>query len=78
MSNQDENGKQQAPTSEELRQSILTQLEASGQSIEELSDEELEGVAGGGFLHFLKSVGKESVQLAGDGAKVATSLLMRL
>ena len=42
-----ENENQQTPTPEEVRQYILAELEASKQTIAELSDEELEEVAGG-------------------------------
>jgi bacteriocin-like protein len=46
MSNQPEN---EVPTSQELRQALLSQLGASQQAIAELSDEELEQIAGGTF-----------------------------
>src|SRR5690349_18554654 len=49
MSNQSENEMQQTPTPEEVRQHLLTEIEASKQTIEELSEEELEQVAGGRF-----------------------------
>src|SRR5689334_17575806 len=49
MSNQPENENQQAETitTEELREFLLTEIEASKQAIAELSDEQLEEVAGG-------------------------------
>lgn len=56
MSNQPENEMQQTQTPEEMRQILLAQVEASKQAIDELSDEDLEHVAGGFTIHFLKSV----------------------
>jgi hypothetical protein len=53
MSNQHENAKQQPLTSEELRQNILTQIETTKHLIAELSDEELESVAGGNLTNLL-------------------------
>jgi hypothetical protein len=52
MSNQPEYENQQPETVtlEEVRQSILAEIEASKQAITELSDEQLEEVAGGGFF----------------------------
>jgi len=49
MSNQPENENQQAETvsAEELREYLLTELETSKQAIAELSDEQLEEIAGG-------------------------------
>jgi hypothetical protein len=47
MSNQPEN-EQQSMTAEEVRQYILAELEAGKKAIAELSDEQLEEVAGGG------------------------------
>src|SRR5579884_971027 len=49
MSEQLDQTEQSAMTPQELRQHMLEELEASKQAIEELSDEELEAVAGGGF-----------------------------
>jgi hypothetical protein len=51
MSNQPEHDNQQPETitSEEMRQSILAELEASKQEIAELSDEQLVEIAGGGL-----------------------------
>ena len=51
MSNQPENENQQPETftPEEVRQSILAEIEATQQAITELSDEQLEEVAGGMF-----------------------------
>jgi len=46
MSKQPENKNQQP---HELRQALLNELEAGQQAITELSDEELEAVAGGSF-----------------------------
>ncbi len=53
MSNQPENENQQAETvsAEELRECLLTELEASKQAVAELSDEQLEAVAGGRKHH---------------------------
>ena len=57
MSNQPENEKQQTLTSEEVRQHMLSEIEVSKQEIAELSDEELEAVAGGfSFKAFAKGV----------------------
>ena len=57
MSNQSENEIQQTQTPEEVRQRILTELEANQQAITELSDEELEAVAGGfSFKSFFRGV----------------------
>ena len=47
MSNQAENENQQTVTPEEVRQYMLAELDASKETIAELSDEELEEVAGG-------------------------------
>ena len=47
MSDQIENENQQTASPEEVRQYILAELEASKQTIAELSDEQLEQVAGG-------------------------------
>ena len=48
MSNQPENEIQQASTLEDVRQSLLAELNTSKQAITDLSDEELEAIAGGG------------------------------
>jgi hypothetical protein len=50
MSNQSENENQQSETvtPEEVRQYLLAEIEAGKQAITELSDEQLEEVAGGG------------------------------
>ncbi len=77
MSNQPEQANQQSLTSEELRQHLLTQIEASKQAIEELNDEELEGVAGGGFLHFMKGVGRTVENVAVTGLEIGSSILMK-
>ena len=56
MTNQPENENQQTVTPEEVRQSLLAELEASQQAISELNDEELEEVAGGaGLIPWLKA-----------------------
>lgn len=47
MSNQPENG---STTPEEVRQSLLAEIDATKRAITELSDEKLEEVAGGGLL----------------------------
>lgn len=51
MSNQPENEKQQLETvtPQEIRQSILIEIDAYQQAIAELSDEELEAIAGGQY-----------------------------
>src|SRR5690242_9134084 len=51
MSNQSENEMQQSETMtpDEVRQYLQAELEAGAQEISELSDEELEQVAGGGM-----------------------------
>lgn len=77
MSNQPEQANQQSQTSEEVRQHLLTQIEASKQAIDELSDEELEGVAGGGFLHFMKEVGQTAEKVAVTGLEITASVLMK-
>lgn len=46
MSNQPENEMQQTPTPEDVRQYLLAEIETSQQVIAELSDEELEEIAG--------------------------------
>ena len=56
MSNQFENENQQTIAPEEVRQSLLAELEEGKQAIAELSDEDLEEIAGGRFGSFL---GKE-------------------
>ena len=60
MSNQYENEKQQSWTPQDARQFLLTELDARQQAIAELSDDQLEAMAGGaGFRAFLKKfVGK--------------------
>lgn len=50
MSNQPENETPQTLTSEDVRRSLLAELETSKQAIEELSHAQLEAIAGGGFL----------------------------
>ncbi len=50
MSDQMANENQQNMTPEEVRQQLLAELEISQQAITELSDEQLEEVAGGAFL----------------------------
>jgi glucokinase len=47
MLNQSEHENQQSLNAQELRQSLLAEFEASKQAIIELSDEQLEEVAGG-------------------------------
>jgi hypothetical protein len=47
MSNQPENEQTEIVTSEEVRQYVLAEIDATKQVIAELSDEELEEVAGG-------------------------------
>ena len=54
MSDQFENENQQPQTIGDLRQSLLAEIEASKQAIEELSDEQLEEIAGGAGLPFLR------------------------
>ena len=64
MSNQPEHEKQQL---QELRQSLLSQLEASQQAITELSDEQLEQVAGGGLWGLAAKVAsKEGLKVGGE------------
>jgi hypothetical protein len=68
MFNQPENENQQSVTPEEVRQSLLAELDASKQAIEELSDEQLEEVDGGvGSLYqhfrFIRKTGEPSVTL---------------
>jgi hypothetical protein len=46
MSNQPENEMQQSLTPEEVRQSVLDEIDATKQTIADLSDEELEEIAG--------------------------------
>jgi bacteriocin-like protein len=66
MSNQPKKIEQQTQASEELRQRILAQLEDSKQSIEELSDQELEAISGGNFFKTLEK-GFTSVVDASQG-----------
>ena len=47
MPEQSQQQAQSAPTSQELRQRLLDQLEANKKAIEELNDAEVEAVAGG-------------------------------
>ena len=56
MSDQPENEKQQSATvtSQELREVLLAELDASKQVIAELSEEQLEEIAGGGLSAFTK------------------------
>jgi hypothetical protein len=66
MSNQSENKMQQTQTPEEIRQHLLAQVEASKKTLEDLSEEELEAVAGGSFLHSLVSAIKDVGGVAGN------------
>ena len=72
MSNQAENEKQQPETvaPEEVRQFILAEIEASKQAIAELSDEELEEVAGGAWQRvgsFFRNGGAKTIwNVTGD------------
>ncbi len=50
MSDQRENENQQSLTPEEVRQSLLAEIDATQQAIAELSNEQLEEVVGGGWL----------------------------
>jgi hypothetical protein len=50
MSNQSEHENQQTMTPEEVRQSLLAEIDATKQAIAELSNEQLEEVVGGGYL----------------------------
>lgn len=54
MSDQPENEKQQSETSQELREVLLAELDASKQVIAELSEEQLEEIVGGGLSAFTK------------------------
>jgi hypothetical protein len=57
MSNQPENEMQQTLTPEEVRQYALAEIEASKQAIADLSDEELEEIAGAaGSLSGMRAV----------------------
>lgn len=56
MSKQPEN---EALTPQQLRQALLSELETSQQTLVELSDEQLEAVAGAGIGSFFKHVGKD-------------------
>lgn len=51
MSNQPENEMQQILTPEEVRQSLLAEIEASKQAIQELSDKDLEEAIGGAVVY---------------------------
>ena len=55
MSNQPEHENQQNLTPEEVRQSLLAEIDATKQAIAELSNEQLEEVVGGGIL---KTIGQ--------------------
>ena len=55
MSNQSEHENQQSLTPEEVRQSLLAEIDATKQAIAELSNEQLEEVVGGGIL---KTIGQ--------------------
>ena len=68
MSNQPENEIQQTLTPEEMRQFLLAQVESSRQEIEELNEEELEAVAGGGFSSFIRHVGQDVKKVGGVAA----------
>ncbi len=68
MSDQPGQPVQSTQSPEGLRQLMLEQLDASKQAIEELSDEELENVAGGGIsglLNVAKKVPTEYKAVAG-------------
>lgn len=56
MSNSPEHEKQQTMTCEEVRQQLLASSSTSQQAIAELSDEQLEEVAGGGLSTMLKGI----------------------
>ncbi len=61
MSNQPEQENQQTATPQEMRQALLAELEAGEQAIAELSDEQLEEVAGGGGgLKFFKNFSEKT------------------
>ena|SRR5690349_8227592 len=78
MTNQPENENQQTPTPEEVRQYILAELEASKQTIAELSDEQLEEVAGGaGWGPIRNAIGKGHLAPlpASEAAHAATPMM---
>jgi len=65
MSNQPENEMQQSSTLEEVRQDLLTELEASKQEFVELSDEELEEIAGGAAIRLPRG-GNTAIKVFGS------------
>ncbi len=65
MSDQTSQPAQSTPTSGELRQRMLEQLDASKQAIEELNDEELENVAGGGLAGLITKAATKFEQKGG-------------
>src|SRR5689334_20753623 len=69
MSKQPEQENQQTP--QEMRQALLAELEAGEQAIAELSDEQLEEVAGGGLKLFKNVSEKTKDRLAIAGGVTA-------
>jgi hypothetical protein len=67
MSQQPEN---EALTPQELRETLLSEIEASQQAISELNDEQLEEITGGGFfsnLSFIRKNGYSPVYMSAEG-----------
>ena len=63
MSNQPENENQQTITTEEVRQYLLDELDASQQAVVELSEEELETISGGAAINPNHPIAKISLFL---------------
>ncbi len=68
MSNQPEYEEQQPQTAtpEEVRQILLAELEASKQAIQELNEEQLGEIAGGGWIHDAASGVRATYNVARD------------
>jgi hypothetical protein len=68
MTNQPENEMQQNMTPDDVRQQLLAEIEAGKQAITELSDEDLEAVAGGHWWnkveHFVEDVAPIAITAA--------------
>ena len=69
MSDQIENEQQQSMTPEEVRQSLLAEIDATQQAIAELSNEQLEEVVGGAGKGLWQSLKGSILGCAGCGAQ---------
>jgi hypothetical protein len=84
MSNQPDYTEQPSPSLEDVRQHLIAQINEGERTVEELSDEELEIVTGGGITSFLSKLShsklnqtmeKKHIWDAATGASLALSFL---